>query len=82
MVDRMSSATTPSGVDELARRVSSDDPRVGLRAVGTLRRVLGRIEELHVRRARELGMTWLEIGDELGISKQATHKRFARIEKA
>ena len=76
----MSSHANPP-LDVLARQLSSDDPRVGLRAVGTLRRVLDRLEELHVRRARDVGMTWLEIGDELGITKQATHKRFARIER-
>ena len=64
-------------VDELAQQLTSDDPRVGLRAVAALRRLLDRMEELHVRRGRECGMTWTEIGEELGVTKQATHKRYA-----
>ena len=68
-------------VDDLARQVESEDPRVGLRAVAALRRLLDRLEELHVRRARESGLTWLEIGRELGVTKQAIHKRYASDEE-
>jgi hypothetical protein len=36
-----------------------------------------RLEVLAVRRARAEGMTWRQIGDLLGVSAQAAHKRFA-----
>ena len=68
----MSDATT------LAAEVTAKDPRVGLRAVGALRRLLERLEGLHVRKAREQGWAWQEIADELGVSKQAVHKKYAR----
>ena len=46
-----------------------------------MRRLLDRVEELHVRRARASGLTWLEIGHGLGVTKQATHKRYAAHER-
>lgn len=33
---------------------------------------------VYVSRARKLGHSWDEIGQALGISRQAAHKRFAR----
>jgi DNA-directed RNA polymerase specialized sigma24 family protein len=62
---------------DLAIRVASDDPSEGLRAVAALRRLLERVERIHVESARERGLTWQEIADELGVSKQAVHQRYA-----
>ncbi|HEY1368430.1 MAG TPA: HTH domain-containing protein [Gaiellaceae bacterium] len=62
---------------DLATRVASDDPEVGLRAVASLRRLLSRLEALHVENARRRGLSWQEIADELGVSKQAVHKKYA-----
>jgi len=62
---------------DLATRVASDDPEVGLRAVASLRRLLTRLEALHVENARRRGLSWQEIADELGVSKQAVHKKYA-----
>jgi DNA-directed RNA polymerase specialized sigma24 family protein len=59
----------------------SDDPEVGLRAVASLRALLESVEELQVRRARELGWSWQQIAALLGVSKQAVHQRFARDER-
>ena len=64
-------------VSELAHEVGSDDPAVGLRAVGALRRLLERLEALHVQNARARGWSWQEIADVLGVSKQAVHKKHA-----
>ncbi len=68
-------------IGDLVGELESNDPRTGLRAVAALRRLIDRIEELHVRQARAQGLTWLEIGQELGVTKQATHKRYAWIEE-
>ena len=62
----------------LAEQATASDPRLGLRAVGALRRLLKRLEALHVRKAREQGWAWQEIADELGVSKQAVHKKYAK----
>jgi hypothetical protein len=41
----------------------SDDPAVGLRAVGALHRLAERIEARSVRAARDRGWSWEQIGD-------------------
>ena len=61
---------------DLAVQVASDDPDAGLRAVAALRRLLERLERIHVENARTRGDSWQEIADELGVSKQAVHKKY------
>jgi len=63
---------------DLAVQVASDDPEAGLRAVAALRRLLERLERAHVEAARRNGKSWQEIADELGVSKQAVHKKYSR----
>lgn len=53
------------------------DPGVGLRAVAALRRLLEQLEDLQVRRARDLGWSWADIAAALGVSKQTVHKKHA-----
>ena len=62
----------------LATRVASEDPSEGLRAVAALRRLLERVERIHVQSARDRGASWQEIAEELGVSKQAVHQKYAR----
>jgi DNA-directed RNA polymerase specialized sigma24 family protein len=62
---------------DLAVQVASEDPQAGLRAVAALRRLLERLERIHVENARLRGQSWQEIADELGVSKQAVHKKYA-----
>lgn len=62
---------------ELAGEVTSRDPEVGLRAVAALRRLLERLEALQVDSARSQGWSWQAIAGELGVSKQAVHKKHA-----
>lgn len=62
---------------DLAIQVASDDPEAGLRAVAALRRLLERVERIHVANARKRGASWQDIADELGVSKQAVHKKYA-----
>jgi hypothetical protein len=61
---------------DLAGAASSKDPAVGLHAVAALRQLLERLEALQVENAREQGWTWLDIARQLGVSKQAVHKKY------
>jgi predicted transcriptional regulator len=65
-------------VRDLAVQIASEDHEQGLRAVTALRRLLERVERIHVENARRAGKSWQEIADELGVSKQAVHKKYAR----
>jgi hypothetical protein len=65
---------------EVAGRAASTDPEVGLRGVASLRVLLEAIEELQVRRARELGWSWQRIAKLLGVSKQAVHQKYGKGE--
>ncbi len=56
----------------------ADNPARGLQAVVLLRRLADRLEETHVRAARMEGWTWQQIGDALGVSRQAVHKKYRR----
>lgn len=63
---------------ELAAAAGSTDPRVGLRSVLALRRLLETLEVLQVDNARRQGWSWQEIADALDVTKQAVHKKHAR----
>ena len=67
----MSQATT------LAGAAGDQDPRVGLRSVAALRKLVERLEALQVRNARGRGWSWQEIADELGVTRQTVHKKHA-----
>ena len=60
----------------LARAAGDDEPRAGLSAAARLRRELERVEAVHVRRARNAGLTWEEIAGALGVTRQAVHKKY------
>jgi DNA-directed RNA polymerase specialized sigma24 family protein len=61
---------------KLAGAASSADPATGLRAVASLRVLLESLERLQVENARELGWSWQQIAEQLGVSKQAVHKKY------
>ena len=63
---------------EMVTQTASDDPQMGLRGVASLRTLLEAVEELHVRRARELGWSWQQIAELLGVSKQAVHQKYGK----
>ncbi len=58
--------------------VGGTDPAEGLRAVRVLRRIAERLETDNVARARRSGWTWEEVGDALGVTRQAAHKKHGR----
>jgi len=62
-------------VAHLETAATSDDPEVGLRAVVALRRLADQLEDHHVALARRRGWSWEQVGDALGISRQAAHKK-------
>ena len=62
---------------KLADGLDSKDPRVGLRAVSALRRLLEELEAIHVTNARSQGWAWQDIAGEVGVSRQAVHKKHA-----
>ena len=63
---------------DAAADATNQDPRVGLRAVAALRQLLERLETLQVDSARRHGWSWEEIGQALGVSRQAVHKKHRR----
>jgi DNA-directed RNA polymerase specialized sigma24 family protein len=67
-----------SEATNLASAASDRDPRVGLRAVAALRKLLEQLETVQVRSARVSGWSWQEIADSLGVTKQAVHKKYGR----
>jgi len=65
--------------DTLIAGATGDDPQQGLRAVRALRELAERLETLQVRRARGLGWSWEQIAAELGVTKQAAHKKHGKV---
>jgi Homeodomain-like domain-containing protein len=63
---------------DLHTEMRSDDPAVGLRAVGVLHRLAEQVEATHVRLARERGWSWDQIGDALGVSRQSVHAKYRK----
>ena len=70
--------TETSSAADLAGALDSPDPRVGLRAVASLRILLERLEALHVAAARSQGWSWQEIALQLGVTKQTVHRKHHR----
>ncbi len=64
---------------DLAAAAGSADPRVGLRAVVALGRLLECLEALQVRNARTKGWSWQEIADALEVTRQGVHKKHAHL---
>jgi hypothetical protein len=69
-----------SEATDLATAAARADPRVGLRAVLALRRLLETLEVLQVDNARRQGWSWQQIADALGVTRQAVHKKHAKRE--
>ncbi|MGW0801647.1 hypothetical protein [Nonomuraea sp. NPDC002799] len=65
-------------VRELSERIRSNDPAMGLRAVGALHRLAEQVEAVSVATAREQGWTWEQIGDALGMSRQSVHAKYGK----
>ena len=70
------SKLTGVDIEELRVSLSSDDPATGLRASFALHRLAERVEANHVAAAREMGWSWQQIGDALGITRQSVHAKY------
>lgn len=68
----MTEATT------LAAAAGDQDPHVGLVAVTALRKLVDQLERAQVQRAREQGWSWERIANDLGVTRQATYKKYGR----
>ncbi|HET6624819.1 MAG TPA: helix-turn-helix domain-containing protein [Nocardioidaceae bacterium] len=67
---------------DLTEAAANPDPRVGLRAVRALRRLLEQLETSQVASARAQDWSWQEIADVLGVSRQAVHKKHASARRS
>jgi hypothetical protein len=56
---------------------SPDDPEAALAAVVALRRMANRLEADAVTEAISQGWTWAQVGEALGVSAQAAHRKLA-----
>ncbi len=66
------------GTTNILAELPSDDPAVGLRAVGALHRLAEQVEATHVKLARDRGWSWEQIGDALGVSRQSVHAKYGK----
>ena len=55
------------------------DPIGELAAVREAKRELSRREEVAVRRARHVGLSWAEIGTLLGVTRQTIHRKYRKV---
>ena len=61
-----------------ARAADTTDFSSGLRAVAALRRLLETLELRQVERALACGASWSQIAADLGVTRQAVHRKYAR----
>lgn len=65
---------------DLLRKVENENfPLVGLRALVDLRSCLDELERAAMARAREMGASSTDIGDALGITRQAAYQRLKHL---
>ena len=50
-----------------------------LAAVRDARQQVAGREEVAVRRARQVGLSWAEIGTLLGVTKQTMHRKYRKV---
>lgn len=50
-----------------------------LAAVAEAKRTLSRREEVAIRKARNTGLSWAEIGVLLGVTRQTIHRKYRNV---
>lgn len=68
------------GFAKTCERIANSNPAIGLRAIQDARRQLDRVEYELVAVARGATWSWRDVGEALGMSAAAAHKRFGRGE--
>ncbi len=58
---------------------SPNDPDSAFAAVVSMKRLAAQLELSAVRQALNQGWTYAEIAQSLGVTKQAVHKKYARL---
>lgn len=61
-----------------AAAADTADPQAGLRAVAALRRLTDSLELAQVEAAVQAGLGWAQIAQQLGVTRQAVHKKYAK----
>ncbi|WP_166355779.1 hypothetical protein [Phytoactinopolyspora limicola] len=56
----------------------TSDPQAGLRAVASLRLLTETLELRQVEAALRAGLTWQDVADGLGVTRQAVHRKYAK----
>lgn len=65
--------------DDLTTQANNtDNPVRGLRALASLRVLLDQWELRQVEAGLRAGMSWQELADALGVSRQAVHKKYSK----
>ena len=64
-------------MEDLRPLPTPEDPEAALAAVVSLRRLAAGLEVAAVAEAIAQGWTWAQVGEALGITAQAAHKKFA-----
>ena len=62
----------------VTRAADTSDPRAGLQAVSSLRLLVETLELRQVEAALRLALSWNDIADALGVTRQAVHKKYAK----
>ncbi len=65
-------------IEELSVNLATDDPAIGLRASLALHRLAERVEADQAASAREMGWSWQQIGDALGVTRQSVHTKYSK----
>lgn len=58
--------------------VDTSDPRAGLRAVASLRILTETLELRQVEAALRAGLSWQDVADGLGVTRQAVHRKYSK----
>ena len=64
-------------MEQFAKVPRPDDPAAALAAVVALRRLANQLEQAAVAQAIADGWTWAQVGQALGVTPQAAHKKNA-----